>query len=263
VHRYHARWSRGVSDPWLQRHPARGEQLIELVCFSYAGGGAWVYREWPGLLPDWVTLTAIQLPGRGSRLSEAPIADAHRLADAVADRLDDRRPGEVALFGYSLGALLAFETTRRLQARDAGPIRLFVAARSAPHLPRRSPPISRLPDPDFVAAIRALNGTPDAVLASDELMELVLPSLRADFQLSEDYRLQPGPPVRVPIVAIGGTGDPLVSRDDVAAWRRHTSDGLTVHAVPGDHFFLHTDPSALTRIVSQELTAALAVPPTG
>ena len=247
-------------NPWLVRPPRVPDARWRLFCFPYAGGAANIYRGWGELLEGTVAggleVIAVELPGRATRFREAPcraIAQAVAGAgEAMAPLLD--RP--FAFFGHSLGAILAFELARwlRREARPQ-PRRLFLSARRAPHLPDDEEPISGLSDEEFVGRLRELNGTPEEALQHPELMRMLLPVLRADFAMVDSYRLEPEPPLALPLAAWGGLSDPEVSREALEAWSLYTSAGFGMRMFPGDHFYLHPQRQAMVRAIAQDLAS--------
>jgi len=172
------------------------------------------------------------------------------LAEALLPLLD--RP--FALFGHSLGSLVSFELARSLQARhQARPVRLIVSAGPAPQIPRRSLPIHKLPEEEFSAQLRRLNGTSETLLSDKELMDVVLPSLRADFALNESYQYSWAPPLNCPISTYGGLSDRRVSHRDLEAWRDQTLASFSLRMFPGDHFYLKTTEPLLLQALTREL----------
>jgi medium-chain acyl-[acyl-carrier-protein] hydrolase len=152
-----------------------------------------------------------------------------------------------------MGALLSFELVRHLRRTyNLFPVCLFVSGRGAPQLPEPHRPIHALPDTEFVKEIRRLNGTPEKVLVQAELMQLLLPVLRADFALCETYTYSREAPFDCPISAFGGLTDPIVSRERLQAWRYQTRAAFSLTMLPGDHFFLHTASSLLLQTLSRE-----------
>jgi medium-chain acyl-[acyl-carrier-protein] hydrolase len=250
-----------VLDPWLAYLRPRPRPSVRLFCFPYAGGGASVFRGWADGLPDSVEVCPVQLPGREARFREPAFTRLGPLTDAVAGALRPYLDRPFALFGHSLGALVAFELARRLD-RDGGPqpVRLFVSGCAAPSVPRGGRPIHGLPDSAFRAELRRLNGTPAAVLDNAELMEILLPTLRADFALCETYAFAPRPPLTCPISCWGGLGDDTASRQDLDAWREQTAGPFRLRMLPGDHFFVRSARPLLLRSLAQELLAAGAAP---
>jgi medium-chain acyl-[acyl-carrier-protein] hydrolase len=228
-----------------------------LFCFPYAGGLATVYRPWAALLPSDVELCAIELPGRGARLKEAPVRQLMALVEAAADGLRPALDRPFALFGHSMGALVAFELARRLSAQGLAPLHLFVSGHAAPHLDSVEPPMHPLPDGEFIARLRDLNGTPPEALQDPELMEIMLPILRADFIACEQHVPAPEPLLDVPMSAFGGIDDPEVSAERLEAWRPYTTRRFVARRFPGDHFFLNAPASLqlLTRAVACDLDA--------
>jgi medium-chain acyl-[acyl-carrier-protein] hydrolase len=165
--------------------------------------------------------------------------------------------GRFAFFGYSFGALLAFETARLLRRQGIRPERLMVAALKAPGLPLRRKPIHHLPEDEFAGEIRKFCGTPDSVLENRQLMNLVLPAIRADFTAYETYRYSEEAPLDCPITAMGGAGDASVAPDELTAWSNETSAGFATRIFPGDHFFLNSARRLLTWTIVQELLPSL------
>jgi medium-chain acyl-[acyl-carrier-protein] hydrolase len=225
-----------------------------LFCFPYAGGAASVFRNWSDGLPADVELCPVQLPGRGTRLTEPPYSRLSLLVEALAEAILPLLDKPFAFFGHSLGSLVSFELARELRAKhQARPVRLFVSAGPAPQIPHRGLPIHNLPEREFAAELRRLNGTPDELLDHRELMDIVIPSLRADFALYESYRYSAGPPLDCPISTFGGLSDQKVSHRDLEAWRDQTTVSFSIRMFPGDHFFLKTTQPLLLRALSQEL----------
>ncbi|WP_277881879.1 thioesterase II family protein [Coleofasciculus sp. FACHB-542] len=233
---------------------------LRLFCFPYAGGGALNFRTWSQGLPVGVEVCAVELPGRGKRILEAPFTQALPLVQAIAHALLPYLDKPFAFFGHSMGALVSFEVARLLR-REYGmsPVHLFVSGRSAPQLPLQEPPIHSLPQPAFIEELRRLNGTPKAVLENVELMELLLPILRADFAVLETYVYAAEPPLQCPITAFGGLQDVKVSVDRLEAWRQQTSAKFSLQMLPGDHFFVQSAQPLLLQFLSRELNSISTV----
>jgi medium-chain acyl-[acyl-carrier-protein] hydrolase len=207
-----------------------------------------------------VEVCPVQLPGRESRLREPPLTRLEPLVPALLEGLSPFLDLPFAFFGHSMGALIAFELAHELARRGAsGPRHLFVSARRAPRLPSREGPIANLPEPEFLVHLRELNGTPEEVLAHAELMELLLPLLRADFALHESFVYRAAEPLAVGISAFGGLADPDVTREDLAGWREETRGSFGLRMLPGDHFFIHSATAMITEAVARDL-AELELP---
>jgi len=176
------------------------------------------------------------------------------LIEALAQPLLPLLDKPFALFGHSLGALVSFELSRHLRTSyGIRPVRLFVSAGPAPQIPHRGLPVHNLPKREFLEELRRLNGTPAELLNQQELMDIVLPSLRADFALYESYRYSNEPPLDCPISAYGGLNDPHVKRRDLEGWRDQTRVSFSIRMFPGDHFFFRTAEPSLLRVLAQEL----------
>ena len=215
---------------------------LTLICVPHAGAGGAAFRRWPQLLPEHVDVAAYTAPGREHRVGETPPTT---VAALVADVVTQLRPvidGPYVVFGHSFGGLLAFEFAR--EARRLGidePLALAVAGVHAPHCPWPRPPVHDRPDEEFLREVQAYGGLAAEVLASAELIEVLLPALRADFTAVETYRHVAGDPLDVPILASYGVRDEFVAAESVRQWARHTTAMCEVNAFAGGHFFAHDD----------------------
>jgi medium-chain acyl-[acyl-carrier-protein] hydrolase len=178
---------------------------------------------------------------------------------AAAARLAPLLNKPFAFFGHSMGALISYELARHLRRTGAPlPAHLFVSGHGAPHLPDRNPPLHALPQAQFVEKLRELNGTPEEVLRHPELLELLIPILRADFAVCETYVHAPEPPLDCPISAFSGLGDEYVNREELEGWREQTTGRFSVRLFPGDHFYLNTARPYLLQALARELEQTLA-----
>jgi len=234
--------------------------LVRLFCFPYAGAGAVVYRPWTPLVPREIELAPVHIPGRGHRFGEAPFRSLPELVESLAGELAPFLDRPFAFFGHSMGALVSYELA--LHLRGAGmplPAHLLVSGRRAPHLPPVKPPCHALPEPEFRAKLQELQGTPREVLEHPELLEVVGPILRADFEVCETYCFgEEEAPLECPVSAFGGVDDPDVSRESVYAWSERTRGPFRARMFPGGHFFLNEHPEPLVRAVSEDLLTTVA-----
>lgn len=229
---------------------------LRLFCFPYAGGSSATYRTWSDVLPPDIEVQAIQLPGREWRLKEEPFRNVFPLVQELADVLKERFDAPFAFFGHSLGALISFELTRELRRRgNALPEWLFLSAHRAPHLPKELPDIHDGPDEEFYEGLRRLEGTPDELLENNELMELLLPALRADFAIAETYECPTEEPLDRPMSVFGGLGDEVTGRDKLQPWAEHTTGDFKLRMVPGGHFFVEESRDLILRAVFHDLMA--------
>jgi len=204
-------------------------------------------------LPDDVEVVSVQLPGRENRFNEDPIESMEQLVDPLLEGLASSLTSPFALFGHSMGALLAFELARRMRRNGVTPVHLFVAGRRAPHLPSRSPVWHTLPDQELIATLGELGGIPPELLAESHILDAVLPMVRADCTVAETYVFRPQAPLSCPVSAFGGLGDKEVLPEEVRAWSRHTTGPFRAHLMPGGHFFVDSARPDLLRLVVSEL----------
>jgi medium-chain acyl-[acyl-carrier-protein] hydrolase len=234
-----------------------GAPRIRLFCLPYAGGGASAFRSWPAAVPREIEICPVHLPGREGRFREPLQTDAESLAALLHRELMPRVDGiPFALFGHSLGGMLAYELARRLTASGRSPVRLFVSGRRAPGRSRWRETLHALPEREFVAKLREFNGMPEAILGDPQIMDVLLPILRADFQVSETYGHRPGPLLTCPISAMGGTSDPLVGHDDLHAWRDWTAGAFRLRLFPGGHFFFRDAEDDVMKALVEDLFEA-------
>lgn len=239
---------------WLAAYRPNPRATLRLFCFPYAGGAASIFQTWPQRLPPTVEVCPVQLPGRGARLAEPAFTAVEPLVEAAARELAAYFDKPFAFFGHSMGAVIGFELARLLRAAGrTGPRQLYVSGRRAPQLPDDDPPTYNLPEPEFIEELRRLEGTPREVLEHQELMQLIMPLLRADFQLIQTYRYTPGPPLDCPVTAYGGLRDADANREAVEAWRAQTTAAFKLRMLPGGHFFLHSDQALFLQTLAQDL----------
>lgn len=243
-----------AATPWFSCARPDANAKIRLFCLPYAGGGASIYRGWEHYLPAGVEVWPVQPPGRGSRFKEPAIASMDELLAAVATAMEPFLDRPIALFGHSVGAMAGFELAHLLADRFGVTVsHLFVSGARAPHLPRNRQRIHDLPEEEFLTELKTLNGTPPEVLENPELMRMISTTLRADFAIAETYRCANRQPLNCPMTVFGGVDDTLVVREDLDAWKIHTTGSFDLWQLPGDHFFIHTCDSLIQRILSREL----------
>jgi surfactin synthase thioesterase subunit len=238
-------------DLWCRRYRPTDTATARLVCLPHAGGSASFFLPVSSALSPRVDVVSIQYPGRQDRRNEKPVTDLALLADQVYAVLRHQAVLPLVFFGHSMGASLAFEVIRRMEADNQAPVRLFASGRRAPSVFREET-VHRLDDAGLLAEIRRLNGTSSLVLNDDELMRAALPALRADYQAAELYRSPPGATVSCPVTVLTGDRDPKTSLDDAHAWARHTtSASFDVKVFPGGHFFLSDQTDDVIKILDE------------
>lgn len=245
--------SANSSSNWILFPRPNPAAALRLFCFHYAAGSAQVFYNWPGYLPD-VEMGAIQLPGRGHRFGEPCIKRILPLSRLISHELLPYLDKPFVFFGHSLGALLCFETARNLR-REGGrqPTHLVVSAARAPHRQSLDEQLSSLPKSVLVQKLREFNGTPLEVLQNDELMDLMLPMIRADFELCETYEYHPESPLECSMTIYGGLEDYEVKAEQLVAWSDMTRGVSEIRMFPGGHFYINTSRSIFLRIFAGDL----------
>jgi medium-chain acyl-[acyl-carrier-protein] hydrolase len=241
-------------DPWLEYYHPRRTCRIRLFCFPYAGNGAVMFRSWQDAIPDSIELCPVQLPGRGRRLHDPPFTRLTGLIQAVSTALHPLLDKPFALFGHSMGALICFELARAWRRElQLTPEYLFVSGRRAPQLSVPDSPTFNLPEAELIVELRRLNGTPEDILSNPGAISLMMPLLRADFEVVQTYLYSSERPLDCPIKAIGGLEDMGTSQEHLLPWREQTANSFSLSMFPGDHFFINQVRRELCRLLASTL----------
>ncbi len=241
--------------PWIKIPRQRPGAHSRLFCIPPAGRGASAFRAWPDYLPPSVEVNAVQLPGRENRIMEEPLSDVRSIVDRLAEIVEPELGARWAVFGHSMGALVAFELVRELRRRGSRPPEhLFASGFRAPQVPGRHPPIHTLTDDAFVAEVNLrYEAVPAEARANAELLELFLPGLRADVAVCDTYSYAEDAPLDLPIHAFGGDGDHHVTVADLEAWREQTTTSFELTLLPGGHFFVESARRDLLNALARKL----------
>ncbi len=237
-------------DPRRPLEPGR----FKLFCLPHAGGGSVLFQSWQAHFGSRLDVAPVLLPGRDRRMRESAIDSVRTLARAMARGLERELLSPYAIFGHSMGALIAYEFCHALRELDLPePGHLFAAGFRAPHLPDRNPQLHELSDEELVSALELLGGTPPEILEFEGLMALMLPTVRADLRMVETYRWTEREPLSVPITSICSSADPLVSREETEQWGQLTSGSFDSVEVAGGHFFLDAQREPLLSAIEARL----------
>lgn len=231
------------------------DPALRLICLPHAGGTASAYRNWHRWVPAGVEVVAVQYPGRQERLHEPPLIDMGRLVEHVAAAVRTLADRPFALFGHSMGAIVAFEVTRLLEATGHAPRLLAVSSQHPPRLYRPDTTVLG-GDAALVAEVTRLGGADPEIFTHPELRDLVLPALRADFRMLAEFLPDPAARVSTPILACAGDQDADVSAAELAQWPSATMSTAWVRMWPGDHFYLIPHERALVADVVDSVPLA-------
>jgi surfactin synthase thioesterase subunit len=234
----------------LIRFAGEGVATQRLYCLPFAGGGPSTYRLWPRTLPG-TDVVAVVFPGRDPSERVAPADSIDAIVAAAATliaELEAQAPLPFAIFGHSMGALVAFELTLAMEAADGiRPTQLFVSGRRPPDEPHQAAHIHQLDDAEFLDALQTrYGGVPEAVRNEPDLLALLLPSLRADIKAFETYDPPPGRRVTSPVRVYGGAQDRNPRPAQLGGWQRVVDGPISVRVFEGDHFYLTTARDELT-----------------
>lgn len=246
------------TSPWLVGS-AQAAPRLRLYCFSYAGGGAHAYASWQAALGPQIEVRAVQLPGRGTRMHEAPYTAMAPLVQAFAQQLLGQDDLPFAFFGHSMGALVALEVAHFCQRKRLPmPQQLIVSGATAPRYRGTPRALHQLPDAELIAELRKYGGSPPEVLNHLELMELLLPMIRADFQLIEQYAYRPTVPLAMPVTVLVGADDREATVVHADKWQEETTGPCAVHTFAGGHFFIQSEREAVLACLGAVLSGEVA-----
>ncbi|MGW1674085.1 thioesterase II family protein [Streptomyces sp. NPDC002324] len=229
----------------------------QLICLPYAGAGASFYRPWTALAGDSLDIVALQLPGRERLIDEEPYRNAHQAVDGLVtqlrERLGDGGGHRVAIFGHSLGAVLAYELAHRLvDGPDSVPgvelVHVFVSGSPEPARGREQR-ASGLSDEDFLTRVGEFAGYHHPALDDPEMREMILPALRADVEMHEGYEPSTTLPLNAPLTVVRGEEDDLVGYDDAESWSKVAGRDFEHVEIPGGHMYLTDAAPALVRLI--------------
>ncbi|MEU0567868.1 alpha/beta fold hydrolase [Nonomuraea sp. NPDC005983] len=226
-----------------------------LICLPFAGAGASFFKGWQRYAPEGLSILPVQLPGREERFVDSPHTEVARATEDACSQVLDQLGGDarVALFGHSLGAVLAFELAYRLDGVNGIRLaRLFVSGSPGPWNGRESR-ATGLDDDGFLAQVRRFAGYSHPALENPEMRALLLPMLRADVEMHENYRPASDKPLSTPITSLRGRDDELVDADQIAQWAQATTAGFGTAELDGGHMYLADDPASLLRLIGAEL----------
>ncbi len=239
-------------------HPSL-ESCVRLLCLPHAGGSASFYFPVSRALAPGVEVLAVQYPGRQDRLAEPGIDNIPDLADQIFAAVRTVADRPLALFGHSMGAILAYEVSVRLERNGfPAPTRLFASGRRAPSR-YRDDRVHLRDDEGIVAELRAMEGTDSTLFADPDVLDMILPAVRSDYRAVETYRHRAGESVSCPVTVLTGDIDPTVTLEEARAWGEHTTGPMDLRVFPGGHFFLVQQNAQVINFVSERLASGVAV----
>ncbi|MBD1556477.1 thioesterase [Vibrio sp. S9_S30] len=224
---------------WFAIPKPKPNAPLRLICLPYAGGNISSFVPYSSLQELTAEICAVQLPGKGSRLIETPYQSMEALVQDLAEALAPLTDKPYVIWGHSFGARIGFELLRYLKMHGMPmPAHFIPAASRAPHQLNTQSPIHGLSDEGFKAKLKAMGGTPDEILEHDELMSLLMPSLKADFKLAETHKVNTIEQFNIPVTLLGGTMDSIIPPDSLSSWQAHFCGDFELTLIEGDHFFI-------------------------
>lgn len=230
---------------------------IKLFCIPYAGGSGVIYNEWKKKLGDFIVVNPVELSGRGKRFVE-PLYD--KLEDAVEDvfnLIKDDLEEPYALYGHSMGSIIAYELCHKIIDNNLpAPEHIFFSGRCAPSIKRKKKPIHNLPDEEFKHEILDLGGTPKELFENEELLDIFIPIIKADFRVVENYIYEEKNDLDLNITVLYGEDEEWEAYE-IEKWREHTRKNCNIFTTEGGHFFIHSHTDQVMKIVNNTLERCL------
>lgn len=240
-----------ISDnEWISRVKPPTEARFRLFCIAYAGGTAAAFKDWQENLPDWIDVVGIVMPGSKERKHETMPVRMGMLIRELANGIKSELDLPYALVGSCTGSLVAFELSQFFKKRGyRTPEHLFVSNCRAPHLPDRDDPIHKYDDDQLRKELGRLGGTPPEILNHPEMMRILGPILRADFELAETYSYRSVPPLAHSITSFSGAQDKVVQQDECGAWDEHTTASFEHITLEGGHYLVEDSVEEICQII--------------
>ena len=229
------------------------DATIDLICFPYAGSGASIFYSWANYLNPKINIYGFQAPGKEDRISEDLIEDLNTLVQNAVQELKQLIQRPFVLFGHSLGSVLAFEITKKLEAEQFAPQLLVLSGRPPPKFGLKMSPISHLADKELIEELHKLEGTDSRILENAELMELLLPIIRTDFRISESYKGSADSKINSPLIAIGSKNDPWINEIEFNEWKDYSKNTTKIQFFPGGHFYLREHLDILSEFLNSQI----------
>jgi surfactin synthase thioesterase subunit len=241
------------------RETVKDQQMcssVSLFCIPFSGGNAYSYSGFSQYLPENMELCALELPGRGKRISEPLLHSIDAMTEDLFKQIENRIGGCYAVFGHSLGALLGLTLCRYISSRGMNlPVHLFLSGQTAPTLLTPDDTF-RMPDTQFIESLRDMAGTPEELLTDNGFLQFFLPVVRADFQSFSEYRHTPKRfPLDVPIAVMTGSGE-NISDEDAAAWQLETDNTISLHRFEGGHFYILSHAKSICALIAERISTA-------
>jgi medium-chain acyl-[acyl-carrier-protein] hydrolase len=241
--------------PWIKLSKVEND-YFRVFCFPYSGATAQVFRPLTQLLPKGISVYSYELPGRGRRFGEEIPGTISEIIEEIHLSIVGMLDKPYVFLGHSLGGILSYEMARHIKAHGHPlPRHLFVTGIRAPQVPKREKNTFDLPRNEFIEKIKEMGGTPSEIFSNEEMLDIMVPILRKDFQIYETYSFTADIPVPFPITAIGGIDDKFVTREDLELWSIHTSSLFEIHMLKGDHFFIHDNMNRIAQLITKAVSS--------
>jgi len=240
-----------INNTYFKEKKAGQHKSLRLFCFPYAGGNSSVYQDWDKHLDENISLVSVHLKGRLERMDEDAINDIDILVDELYYNIKPFLDEPFAFFGHSLGGLVAFALLEKLEENGYKAKKLIVSASKAPHVYALDK-LDNYSDETLVSKLKAHNNTPDYVFESKELMELILPTIRADYQLLDSYKNTKDKKINSKIIILNCEED--INKELALEWGEYTNASYGYIAFEDGHFFINTQKDKVINSINQVLS---------
>jgi len=240
---------------WIFQPNPRPDAKVRLFCFPYAGSSAIVtYKYLVDSLPEFVEVCPVEFPGRGTRMGEKLIDNIEEILLNISKSFEDWLDKPFMFFGHSMGALISYELVFKIYGKyNKLPLKLYVSAHKAPFLERGGPIMHKLDKENFIRELKKMNGIAKELFEHSELMELMLPIIRNDYAVCENYSHKNKEKINIPITAFGGLYDKDVKEEHIKQWSEVTNSEFSHFLLEGDHFFITKEKEKFLNLFSKLL----------
>jgi len=199
-----------------------------------------------------VNVIPIDLPGRGSRITEPLLQDINSMVNDIFNQIKKDLYLPYAFYGHSMGTILGCLLTRQIiNANLPYPAHLFFTGRKAPSIPENKV-LHLLPKEDFIKKLKEYDGTPNEILDNVDIMELFEPVIKADFKAVETYSYKAQQPFDIPVTIMVGI-DEGITCEEIMKWQDETTKKISTKQFPGNHFFIFENNKEICSEITETL----------
>ncbi len=221
---------------------------MNIVCFPHAGGQASTFKRLKDISQH--NIISYEYNAHGSKINLEKHTSFENAVSSIADDIYNMNLEGIILFGHSMGAYIAYEAAFVLENKYNKKVNaVIVSGQVPPHMNIKSN-IKNIDDRDFKNYLIEMGGVNKEVINNNELLSLLLPIIRSDYELLDTYKPNKANILKAPITVFVGDKDEEVVNTDINQWGLYSRDLIKVKIFNGNHFYLN-DADNLNELVLQ------------